>query len=147
MSRPSATPGICRIDQPHKHNHGFFVRIARWRKIHSAFFSDKMLGGREKALAAARVHYLKLRQKLGMPRQRSRRTWAETVQRRGKSGIHGVQRVINRQSKPRRKYWLATWSPQYGVVRRKQFSIRKFGEERARQLAIRARRAGVRSMK
>jgi len=33
------------------------------------------------------------------------------------------------------------------VVRKKQFSIRKFGEQRAKQLAIRARRAGVASMK
>jgi hypothetical protein len=33
------------------------------------------------------------------------------------------------------------------VVRKKQFSIRKFGEEEALRRAIRARRAGVRSMK
>jgi hypothetical protein len=58
-----------------------------------------------------------------------------------------VQRVIVRQSKPWRKYWRAAWSPEPGVVRKKQFSIRKYGEEMAKLLAIRARRAGVRSMK
>jgi len=147
MNRPSQTPGICRIDQPSHRTHGFFVRVARQGKIHSVFFSDKKYGGRELALAVAQECYRILRRKLGMPRRRSRRWWAETVRRRGRSGINGVQRVIDRQSKPWRKYWRATWSPELGVVRKKQFSIRKYGEERAKQLAIRARRAGVRSMK
>lgn len=143
MNRPSGTPGICRIDQPHKHNHGFFVRLARRGKIHPAFFSDKKHGGREQALAAALAHYLKLRKKLGMPRQRSRRWNAQIVRRKGRSGIHGVRRVVT----GRRKFWLACWSPELGKVQRKQFSIHKHGEKKARQLAIRARRAGVRSMK
>jgi hypothetical protein len=147
MNWPSKTPGISRIDQPSHRTHGFFVRVSRSGKIHSAFFSDKKHNGQEQALAAAQAHYLKLREKLELPAQRSRRWWAETVRRKGRSGIYGVQRVIDRQSRPWRKYWRATWSPELGVVRKKQFSIRKFGEEKAKQLAIRARRAGVRSMK
>jgi hypothetical protein len=147
MNTPSRTPGICRIDQAEKHNHGFFVRLSRRGKIHSAFFTDKKHGGREQALAAAQAHYLKLRQKLGMPRQRSRRWNAQIVRRKGRSGIHGVQRVVDRRAKRLRKYWKATWSPELGKVRREQFSIRKHGEKKARQLAIRARRAGLRSMK
>jgi len=146
MNHPSATPGVCRIDQPHKHNHGYFVRISRRGKVHSAFFTDKKHGGRALALAAAQAHYLKLREKLGMPRRRSRRWNAQIVRRRGRSGIFGVQRMIDRRVKPWRKCWRATWSPELGVVRSKQFSIRKHGEEKARRLAIRARRAGVRSM-
>jgi hypothetical protein len=49
--------GISRIDQPEKRTHGFFVRLARQGKTHSAFFADKSHGGRQKALAAARQHY------------------------------------------------------------------------------------------
>jgi hypothetical protein len=45
------------------------------------------------------------------------------------------------------KFWQAGWSPEIGVFRKKQFSIRKNGEEKAKRLAIRARRAGLRSMK
>src|SRR5271154_4160808 len=116
MNRPSSTPGICRIDQPSHRTHGFFVRLQRKGKIHSAFFTDKMFGGRALALAAAQEHYRKLRQKLGMPGQRSRRWNAEIVRRRGRSGIYGVRRVIDRQSKPWRKYWVAAWSPELGVV-------------------------------
>lgn len=147
MNRPSATPGICRIDQPHKHNHGFFVRLARRGKIHSAFFSDKKHGGREQAFAAAQAHYLKLRQKLGMPQRRSRRWNSQIVRRMGRSGIFGLQRVINRRTKPWRKYWRASWSPELGVVKRKHFSIRKHGEEKAKRLAMRARREGLRNIR
>ena len=39
------------------------------------------------------------------------------------------------------------WSPELGKVQKKQFSIRKHGEEKAKRLAIRARRAGLRSVK
>ena len=141
------TPGISRIDQPSHRTHGFFVRVARRGKIHSGFFSDKKYGGREQALAAAQAFYLELRKKLGLPAQRDRRCNAEIVRRRGKSGIQGVQRVINRRVNPWRKYWVALWSPELGKVGKKQFSIRKHGEEKAKNLAIRARRAGVRSMK
>jgi hypothetical protein len=147
MNRPSKTPGICRIDQPHKHNHGFFVRLARRTKVHSAFFADKANGGRALAFAAAQAHYLKLLEKLGMPRRRSRRWNAQIVRRKGRSGIHGVQRVIDRRRKPWRKCWQACWSPEFGVAKKKQFSIRKHGEEKAKRLAIRARRTGLRNMK
>jgi hypothetical protein len=147
MNRPSATPGISRIDQPHKHNHGFFVRVARRGKIHSAFFADKKFGGRELALAAALVHRDKLAASLGRPVRMDRRQNAEIVRRKGRSGILGVQRIINRRVKPWRKYWKATWSPEPYVVARKQFSIWKHGEAKARRLAIQARRAGLRSMK
>ena len=147
MNRPSSTPGICRIDQPKKHNHGFFVRLQRNGKIHSAFFTDKKYGARPRAFAAAQEYYRKLAAKLGTPVQMSRRNWAEIRRRKGSTGIVGVQKSVNRQFKPPRIYWKATWSPEPYVVRRKMFSAIKFGNAKARLLAIRARRAGVKAMK
>lgn len=147
MNTPSRTPGICRIDQAEKHNHGFFVRLARRGKIHSAFFSDKKHGGRESAFAAAQKHYRKLRVKLGEPKTNSRRFWAELPRRKSRSGIIGVQEIVDRRSRKPVTVWKATWSPEPYVVRRKQFSVRKHGAKKAKLLAIRARRAGLRSMK
>ncbi len=146
MNQPAKTPHISRIDQPTHRTHGFFLRVSRDGHIYSAFFADQTYGGREQALAAAQAQRGKLLNILGLPAQRSRRLWAELPRRRGRSGIVGVQRVIDRKSKPWRKYWRATWSPRPGVVRKQQFSIREHGEERAKQLALRARRAGLRSM-
>jgi len=147
MNNPSSTPGICRIDQPSHRTHGFFVRLQRKGKIHTAFLTDKMHGGREPALAAAKEHHRKLAAKLGTPEQMSRRDWAEVRRRKGSSGIHGVQKIVDLRFKPPRIYWKATWSPEPYVVRKKQFSQKKFGARTARRLAIRARRAGLRSMK
>src|ERR1039458_2978983 len=147
MNRPSATPGICRIDQPSHRTHGFFVRLQRKGKIHTAFFTDKMHGGREQALAAAQEYCRQLAAKLGTPLRMSRRAWAEIRRRKGSSGIVGVQKSVDRRFKRPRIYWKATWSPEPYVVRRRQFSERKFGDREARRLAIRARRAGLRSMK
>ena len=146
MNRPSQTPGICRIDQPAKHNHGFFVRVSRKGKIHSAFFADKKHGGREQAFAAAQEHYEKLRAKLGPPKQMSRRWWAELRRRKGSSNVVGVQKILDKRSKKPHVVWKATWSPRPYVVARRQFSARKFGARKAKQLAIRARRAGLRDM-
>jgi hypothetical protein len=147
MNKPSKTPGISRIDQPSHRTHGFFLRAARTGEIFSAFFTDKTYGGRAAALAAAVEHRGKLLKILGLPIRKMRRLNAEIVRRRSRSGIYGVRRVIDRKVRPWRKYWVAAWSPELGVVRKKQFSIRKHGEERAKQLALRARRAGLRSMK
>lgn len=146
MNTASRTPGICRIDQPEKHNHGFFVRLQRKGKIHPAFFSAKKHGGRAPALAAAQPHHQKLLAKFGLAQQMSRRRWAEIPRRRGLSGIHGVQKVVDRRFKPPRIYWKATWSPEPYVVARTQFSARKYGAWEARRLAIHARRAGLASL-
>lgn len=146
MNTPSATPGICRIDQPAKHNHGFFVRLQRRGKIHSAFFSDKNHGGRELALAAAQEHHRKLAAKLGTPVRMSRRQWAELPRRKSRSRIIGVRHVVVRRGRRVRKYWMAIWSPEPYVVARRWFSVRSHGAEKAKRLAIRARRAGLRSM-
>jgi len=147
VNRPSATPGICRIDQPHKHNHGFFVRRQRAGKVHSGFFADLKHGGRKAAFKAAVVFRNKLAAKLGARTHRNRKRNAMIVRRPGRSGIHGVQKYVDRRVRPVRSYWKATWSPEPGKIAKKQYSIRKHGDKKARQLAIRARRAGVRSMK
>lgn len=147
MSRINKTPGICRIDQVEKRTHGFFVRVMRKGKIHSAFFTDLKHGGKARALAAAQEHRQRLLAKLGLPQQKSRRFWAELRRRKGSSHVVGVQKLVTRRGKKPAVYWKATWSPEPYVVRQKFFSVAKYGARKAKKLAIKARRAGVRSMK
>src|ERR1035437_2842382 len=146
MNTPSSTPGICRIDQPEKYNQGFFVRLQRNGKIHSAFFSDKNHGGQAQALAAAQQHHRKLLGKLGPTKSKSGQWWAELRRRKDSSNIVGVQKLVDRRCKRPRTYWKASWSPEPYVVRRKWFSAKEFGARKAKKLAIRARRAGGRNM-
>ena len=147
MSRTTSTPGICRIDQPSHRTHGFFVRAQRKGKIHSAFFTDLKHGGKAGALAAAQLFYEELLAIIGPTRMMSRQGWAEIRRRKGSSNVVGVQKIVLGPTKRPRIYWKATWSPEPYVVRRKWFSVKKYGARKAKRLAIRARRAGVRSMK
>jgi len=48
--KPWKTYGISRVDQDHKHNHGYNVRVG---KLAPQWFSDKKCGGRKKALTQA----------------------------------------------------------------------------------------------
>jgi hypothetical protein len=148
MNRRYRTPGISRIDQPSHHTHGFFIRVRHKHRTLSAFFSDKKYGGKGRAFLAAQFYHEGLRLKFGLTGARLRRRNAEVVRRKGRSGILGVRRVIIRRARRRPwKYWAAHWSPLPGVYRKKQFSIRKYGEKKAKALAIKARRDGVRNMK
>jgi hypothetical protein len=97
-------------------------------------------------LAAAQKHYQKLLAKFGPPLRRRRRWWAEIRRRKGSSGVVGVQRMAVRRHGEVRHFWVATWSPKPYVVRRKAFSFWKYGAKKARQLALRTRRAGLRNM-
>jgi hypothetical protein len=121
VNKRSRTPKICRIDQPKKHNHGYFVRLQRRGKIHSAFFSDKQHGGRRKALVAAQAEHHKMLAKFGLPVRKSRRWWAELPRRKGSSNVIGVQRLVVRRDGRIRNYWKATWSPEPYVVATKVF--------------------------
>ncbi len=51
--RPAKMYGISRIDQPEKHNHGYYVRVYRCA---SKFFADKVHGGKRRAFEAAESH-------------------------------------------------------------------------------------------
>ena len=137
--------GISRIDQKEKRTHGFFVRLQRRGISHNAFFADQSCGGKRRALRAAQKYFRILEKKY---RPMTRKTWTELVRRKGKSGIIGVRRVVvKRPGEPRRVDWQAIWSPSPYALKRRSFSVRKFGERKAKALAIRARRIGVRTMR
>ncbi len=135
--------GISRIDQLEKRTHGFFVRLCRQGKIYNGFFADKSCGGKRPALKAAQQYYRELQRK---HKPMTRRLWSQIPRRKGRSGIVGVQRVVIRRPGYNQAYWKATWSPRWHVVRRKMFSVQKYGARKAKALAIRARNAGLRSM-
>ena len=142
-TKPRPNAGISRIDQPSRRTYGFFVRLARKGKIYNAFFADQTHGGKRKALEAARLHYQKLLRQHG---RISRKDWAQVVRRKGRSGIVGVRRLAVKTGKKKAWAWVAAWSPRRGEVKRRMFSEKKFGARRAKELAIKARRTGVRTM-
>jgi len=132
------TPGISRIDQPERRTHGFFVRLMRKGKMHTGFFGDKGHGGKARALEAAEKFYRALLKK---HKASTRSEWLQIRRRKGRSPYIGVQRITVTHV-----YWMATWSPRKGVVRKRQFSVRKHGAAKARALALQARREALASL-
>lgn len=106
MRAPNAMKGISRIDQPEKHHHGFFVRLARQGKTHSAFFADKSHGGRQNALTAARQHYELLLAKFGSA--------GKSVQRESDKEAIGGRRMAQATSPPDLKSGPLIWVQCHG---------------------------------
>ena len=135
--KPRASYGISRIDQPEKKNHGYYVRITHRGKTTQKFFPDKSSGGKGAALAAAR----KFRDKVFARLPKARREAALARRKRIKqSGVTGVTHVISKSAAGKvYEYWQAAWTER-GRRKTAKFSISRYGEKKALELAKRARR-------
>jgi hypothetical protein len=126
--------GISRIEQPEKNHFGYYVRVF-WRgKQYAKFFSDKKHGGKEGALKAAELHFDELDAQMPLDSQVGR------MSKRNTSGIVGVSRTRSVSRGHFYECWQARWGS--GSERKSaKFSVHKYGEEKARELAIAARQA------
>ena len=141
MSATRPDYGITRIDQPDKKNHGFYVRITHRGNTRSKYFPDKSLGGKTKALKAARAHRDALVAKL--PKYKRD---AATRKRRKvpQSDLTGVTHVISAAAGGKTyDYWQAAWQDGSNRRRTAKFSIGRYGNDKALSLAKKARRAAL----
>lgn len=125
--------GISRIEQPEKNHFGYYVRLM-WRgNQHAKFFSDKKYGGKQQAWKAAEQYFDELDQKMPLDSQVGR------MSVRNRSGIVGVSRTKSSRHGHCYEYWQAWWGS--GNQRKSvKFSIHKYGETEAKELAIKARK-------
>ena len=131
---------ISRIDQPDKHNHGYYVRLTRNGKTKYKFFSDKSNGGKRAALKAAKLHeaeLLDLAAKTAKPAK-------PKLSKRNTSGLLGVSRGAWVENGKKAVYWQAAWVDAEGIRKSRKFAVKKYGEEKALRLAKKARREGLR---
>jgi len=131
--------GISRIDSGS--THGWFVRGYRNGKTYSRLFSDLKCGGADEALEEARAYRDKLHGKLEeLPQKpRARRIVLHDV--RNTSGVLGVCRTTKKSpSGSINECYSVSWRPEPGVQKCTSFSIRKYGEKKAFQLAVAHRR-------
>lgn len=142
MTDPRPFYGITRIDQPEKKNHGFYVRITHRGKSHQKYFPDKSLGGKNKALKAARDFRDTILEKMPKYKQDA----ASKKKRRIKhSGTVGVTHVVSKSPKGTvYEYWQAAWADAEGHRRTAKFSISRYGDDKALDMAKKARREGLR---
>jgi len=141
MTEPRPNYGITRIDQPEKKNHGFYVRITHRGKGFQKYFPDKSLGGKPKALKAAKAYRDTLLKKMPKVKQEAASKKRRRIKR---SGVVGVTHVVSKSPNGTvYEYWQAAWADAEGSRRTAKFSISRYGEEKALDMAKKARRDGV----
>jgi hypothetical protein len=134
--------GISRIDDSHHFTHAWRVSLRRRGKLLVKNFPDKKYGGSLNALKAAKEHRDKL---IEANPPLTRREFAAIRRRNNTSGVTGVYRYAKayKLADGREKeiwYWEAHWPTDSGKHQKATFSIDQYGDDLARQLAIRARK-------
>ncbi|MBT8043550.1 MAG: hypothetical protein KJO79_01260 [Verrucomicrobiae bacterium] len=129
---------IARIDLPSAGTHGFQVRLQRRGVKYGKFFADRVHGHPQSALREAR----KWRDAL-LDQLTDRARICERSQRNS-SGVVGVSKITVVASNGNSyQFWQATWSPAPGQRRCVKFSIKRYGDRQAFQLAVEARTEGI----
>jgi hypothetical protein len=102
---------------------------------YAKFFADGVFGSPERALDIARSWRDELLERLESEDR------ARICQRsqRNSSGVVGVSKVTVVTNGVKYIFWQATWSPEPGKRRCVKFSIKRYGETRAFELAVKAR--------
>lgn len=146
MVKPRPTYGISRIDQDFKKNHGFYVRITHNGTLHQKFFPDKASGGKNKALALARAYRDSIVASLPLAKQES---VAKKRRKIKHSGITGVTHVIAKSPDGRKtyEYWQAAWDDPGEGRKTAKFSITRYGEKAAMEMAVKARNGSAKVRK
>lgn len=139
MPTDSPNYAIARIDLPRAGTHGWQVRMQRRGIKYAKFFADGPLGGIDRSLIIARQWRDELLERLESEDR------ARICQRsqRNSSGVVGVSKVTVVTNGVQYVFWQATWSPEPGKRRCVKFSIKRYGETKAFELAVRARTEAV----
>jgi hypothetical protein len=110
-------------------------------------FSDSVHGGKRKALKAALAFRDEMLAKL---RDADYSTWLRRKRSNNTSGIVGVARYVNvskSEDHPQEyPYWQAFWRNREGKRHSRTFSVLTYGERKARQLAIVARKTALQEL-
>ena len=138
MIANSGFKSISRMDYD-KSTQGWLVKIYWKEKWHRKYFADNQNGGKESALLAAVCWRNRKEIEIGKPQ-----TDRVVVGNVPSGRMTGVQRTILVQKKSGKTYsypaYVVYWFPEScGKKHQTSFSIRKFGEKRARLLARRLR--------
>lgn len=145
MARGKKDKGISRIDSGS--THGWFVRGYRNGRTYSKLYSDRKWGGKRKALDEARKYRDELLDELEKIPARPRGRRIVFRDSRNTTGVLGVCRTAKRSPNGTiNECYSVSWRPEPGVQKCTSFSIRKYGEKKAFQLAVAHRRKMMRDI-
>ena len=76
----------------------------------------------------------------------TRRAFAQIERRKSPSGVVGVRRITSEVKGHPYDFWIAVFSDQRSNKRMRSFSVNKYGEDKAKELALKARREALEQM-
>lgn len=131
---------IARIELPDVCTYGWQVRLQRRGIKYAKFFSDARHGDTYASLSAAQSWRNHLIQRLECDDQ------ARICQpsHRNSSGVVGVSKIsVTGPNGVKYEFWQATWSPESGKRQCIKFSIKRYGDSTAFELAVKARMEAI----
>lgn len=127
--------GISRIDSGY--TRGWLVRGYKNGRTHSRLFSDGKYGGRIMAWEAALVYRDELLAYLSRMPSMPRKRHVMASGRQHLKGVPGVCRTVKRSAAGMQyACYSVSWRPEPGVQKSTSYSIRKYGEKKAYELAV-----------
>jgi hypothetical protein len=76
----------------------------------------------------------------------ARTAFAQIERRKSRTGIVGVRRITDEVKGHPYDFWVAVWSDRRRNTKTRKFSVSKYGEDKAEELALKARRDGLTEM-
>ena len=139
MNTIQSQKGISRIET--SSTLGWYVRVYRNKKTYSKFFSDTKYGGKDKALEMALFEKEELSKMISKIPKKPTKRRVVTKDKRNTTGVLGVSRTTKKASNGRSyDCYTVSWRPEPKVQKSTSFSIKKYGEEKALEMAIQLRR-------
>lgn len=140
--------GISRIDDDVYRTHAWRVSLCRRGQRLVKNFADKKWGGKGKALAGAKQYRDELLTKYP---PLSRTEFCAILRSNNKSGTTGVYKyakpfTLKNGTVKKNWYWEATWPTGSSEQAHRAFSVNEYGEEKARQMALSARKKALRGV-
>lgn len=138
MNSIQSLKGISRIET--SSTLGWYVRVYRNKKTYSKFISDSKFGGKEKALEMALFQKEELIKHIKKIPKKPTKRRVVTKDRRNTTGVLGVSRTSKKASNGKSyECYTVSWRPKPKVQKSTSFSIKKYGEEKALEMAIQLR--------
>jgi hypothetical protein len=142
MDNIESLKGISRIET--SSTLGWYVRVYRNKKTYSKFFSDTKFGGKDKALETAIFQKEELSRMISKIPKKPTKRRVVTKDKRNITGVLGVSRTSKKASNGKSyDCYTVSWRPEPKVQKSTSFSIKKYGEEKALEMAIELRRKNI----
>ena len=140
--RVSGFPGLYR-EELDKLGTRFRIVIKQGKKTTQEYFYFGAKKSEAAARAAAIERWKKIRESLPVI---TRAAFARIERCKSRSGVVGVRRITSEVKGHPYDFWVAVFSDRRGNKKWRSFSINKYGEDKAKELALKARREALAQM-